>query len=227
MNSAILALGSNIDPENNMAQAIQLLEEVGSVVARSPLIWTKPQGYADQGRFLNGAARIHTGLDQSEFVAGLKRIESRLKRVKTANRAGPRTIDLDLIRFNEHVVDSTYTDHAYLRLPVLEVLSQGGQPLTEMQRSDAELCAALAKIPSWSLDEDALERVWTFPDFQSALGFIHRVGEVAEGLNHHPDIRLFDYKFVELRLFSHSEKRMTPRDIALALAIDSIQDLAG
>jgi 2-amino-4-hydroxy-6-hydroxymethyldihydropteridine diphosphokinase len=218
MNSAIIALGSNIDPTSHMAQAVGLLGELGTVIDQSPLIWTKPQGYADQDRFLNGAAKIQTAL---------KRIEKQLKRIKTANKAGPRTIDLDLIMFNEQVLDASYSDHAYLRLPVQAVLSQGGQSLTETQRSDAELCLALTSLSSWSLDEDSIERVWKFKNFDTALRFINQVGELSESLNHHPDLRLYSYKFVEVRLSSHDKKRVTSRDVKLALAIAQLPILAG
>jgi 2-amino-4-hydroxy-6-hydroxymethyldihydropteridine diphosphokinase len=227
MNSAIIALGSNIDPTSHMTQAIEFLGELGTVIDQSPLIWTKPQGYADQDRFLNGAAKIQTALNQTELVAALKRIEKQLKRIKTANKAGPRTIDLDLIMFNEQVLDSSYSDHAYLRLPVQAVLSQGGQPLTEIQRSDAELCFSLTGLSSWSLDEDSIERVWKFKNFDTALRFINQVGELAESLNHHPDLRLYGYKFVEVRLSSHDKKRVTSRDIKLALAIAQLPILVG
>ncbi|MDF1837557.1 MAG: 2-amino-4-hydroxy-6-hydroxymethyldihydropteridine diphosphokinase [Planctomycetota bacterium] len=222
MNSAIVALGSNINPSTNMAEATCLLDGLGTVIASSPLIWTKPQGFADQDRFLNGAAQIQTPLDQVELVTALKGIEAQLKRVKTVNRAGPRTIDLDLIQFNGQVQDPHYTGHSYLRLPVCAVLSKGDHPLSEAQSADAKLCSQLAKLPDWSLDEDALEREWTFQNFATALDFINRVGAIAEALNHHPDLRLHSYKCVEARLYSHSEQRVTARDVQLAIAIEPL-----
>jgi len=67
----------------------------------------------------------------------------------------------------------------------------------------------------WSEVEGALERTFTFPDFREALGFVNRVGELAEAENHHPDIAVH-YNRVTLRWWTHTAGGITDRDVELA-----------
>jgi len=67
----------------------------------------------------------------------------------------------------------------------------------------------------WSEVEGALERTFTFPDFRGALGFVNRVGELAEAENHHPDIAV-SYNRVTLRWWTHTAGGITDRDVELA-----------
>ena len=67
----------------------------------------------------------------------------------------------------------------------------------------------------WSEVEDALERTFTFSNFREALGFVNRVGELAEAENHHPDIAVH-YNRVTLRWWTHTAGGITDRDVELA-----------
>jgi len=67
----------------------------------------------------------------------------------------------------------------------------------------------------WSEVEGALERTFTFRDFREALGFVNRVGELAEAENHHPDIAVH-YNRVTLRWWTHTAGGITDRDVELA-----------
>ena len=67
----------------------------------------------------------------------------------------------------------------------------------------------------WSEVDGALERTFTFPDFRAALGFVNRVGELAEAENHHPDIAVH-YNRVTLRWWTHTAGGITDRDVELA-----------
>jgi len=67
----------------------------------------------------------------------------------------------------------------------------------------------------WSEVEGALEREFRFADFRQALGFVNRVGELAETENHHPDIAVH-YNRVVLRWWTHTAGGITDRDRELA-----------
>lgn len=85
-----------------------------------------------------------------------------------------------------------------------------------------EIQRALAGLPGWTHRGDALERVFQFPDFSAALGFIVRVGVEAERLNHHPDLHNV-YSRVTLRLNTHDAGgKVTQRDLDLAQAIQKL-----
>lgn len=106
---AYVGLGANLgDRESTIRRAVALLGgAVGvSVVATSTLRETEPWGPVPQPRYLNGVAAVDTELGPRELLDVLLEVERRLGRVRAAEeRWGPRTIDLDLLLYGEHVVD--------------------------------------------------------------------------------------------------------------------------
>jgi len=106
---ALIGLGSNVgDREAEIWAALVLLEARGqTIVATSELIETDPVGGPpDQGKFLNGAAVISTGMDAQGFLALLLSIERKVGREPGGPRWGPRRIDLDLLLFGDSVIES-------------------------------------------------------------------------------------------------------------------------
>lgn len=87
---------------------------------------------------------------------------------------------------------------------------------------------ALAGLPGWSemAGRDAIARTFVFADFGEAFGFMARVALVAEKSDHHPEWRNV-YKTVEVVLTTHDAGGVTPRDIALARAMNVIADGRG
>jgi 4a-hydroxytetrahydrobiopterin dehydratase len=73
----------------------------------------------------------------------------------------------------------------------------------------------MAESDAWSEVNDALERTFTFESFEQALGFVNRVGGLAEAENHHPDIAIH-YDRVTLRWWTHTAGGITDRDRELA-----------
>lgn len=84
----------------------------------------------------------------------------------------------------------------------------------------------LRKHPGWIVERDRIHRDFRLRSFADAMDLITRVAAVAETLNHHPNIRLHEWCFVELVLYSHVSSGLTMRDVELALAIDSMLDEA-
>jgi 4a-hydroxytetrahydrobiopterin dehydratase len=88
--------------------------------------------------------------------------------------------------------------------------------------SDSEVADRLRNLPGWSAANaatSALTRTLKFDDFKAALNFVNRVGDEAEGLNHHPDIDI-RWNKVTLTLSTHSAGGLTERDFTLAHRID-------
>lgn len=121
MNTCIIGIGSNIEPEKNIRAAISLIGDEHELVLVSNLIITSPLGIKDQPDFLNGAARIRTSFSEEEFVKYLKNVEDRLGRDRSKPKYGPRTIDLDVVIWNNRIVDQDYYERDYLRVLVSEV----------------------------------------------------------------------------------------------------------
>ena len=119
----VIGLGSNIDPEANLEQAVQELKSRFKVSKRSQWTRTKPIGIQDQPDFYNGALLIETELEQQSLKKELKRIEDILGRDRNLPKFGPRTIDLDILIWNKKVVDEDYYVRDFLRKGVEEIIS--------------------------------------------------------------------------------------------------------
>ena len=119
----VIGLGSNIDPEANLEQAVQELKSRFKVSKRSQWTQTKPIGIQDQPDFYNGALLMETELEQQSLKKELKRIEDILGRDRNLSKFGPRTIDLDILIWNKKVVDEDYYERDFLRKAVEEIIS--------------------------------------------------------------------------------------------------------
>ena len=69
---------------------------------------------------------------------------------------------------------------------------------------------------------NTLEKDFEFKNFTQALSFVNKVWDLAEELNHHPDIVLHWYNKVKILLFTHSEDKITDKDYKLAQKIENI-----
>ena len=76
--------------------------------------------------------------------------------------------------------------------------------------------------PRWVPERDRLYRDLRFPSFLAAVAFINQVAEVAERLNHHPDMTLHHWCFLRLELSSHITGGLSQKDVDLAIAIDAL-----
>jgi 2-amino-4-hydroxy-6-hydroxymethyldihydropteridine diphosphokinase len=104
---AYVGIGANLGPrEITLLRAADLLAaaEGIEVVAVSQLRETDPVGFVDQPAFLNGAVALETTLEPRALLDALLEVERQLGRVR-AERWGPRTIDLDLLLYDDEVVD--------------------------------------------------------------------------------------------------------------------------
>ena len=75
----------------------------------------------------------------------------------------------------------------------------------------------------WHEIDGKLVKNYAFGTFAEALAFVNKVGELAEQVNHHPDIS-FGWGYVEISLSTHDTKAITNKDKLLADLIDQIQE---
>ncbi|GAB4424089.1 MAG: 2-amino-4-hydroxy-6-hydroxymethyldihydropteridine diphosphokinase [Anaerolineales bacterium] len=101
-----IALGTNLGERlDNLRGAIQALAPDVNVLAESHVYETPPWGYADQPTFLNMVVKAETGLEPDALLKHLKQIEAALGREKSV-RWGPRLIDLDILFYDDLVIDT-------------------------------------------------------------------------------------------------------------------------
>jgi 2-amino-4-hydroxy-6-hydroxymethyldihydropteridine diphosphokinase len=106
MSIAYLSLGSNLgDREAHLREAEARLGSVGRVVATSSLYETEPVEFTQQGWFLNRVIELETDRSAQELMAALLGIEQEMGR-RRLQKKGPRTIDIDILLFDQIVVES-------------------------------------------------------------------------------------------------------------------------
>ena len=111
-----LALGSNMGSRlSNLKNAITNLTPQMNVKAKSRVYETAPWGYADQPRFLNQVVKVETYMEPEALLYHLKRLEGALGRVPSFQN-GPRSIDIDILFYDDLVWDSSVVQIPHPRL---------------------------------------------------------------------------------------------------------------
>lgn len=109
MNKVFLLIGGNMgDRLQNLHQAIaQLSAAVGPVIQQSAVYETAAWGKTDQAAFLNQALLLDTSLSPGELITAVLLVEERMGRHRT-EKFGPRVIDIDIMFYNEEVIDEPH-----------------------------------------------------------------------------------------------------------------------
>ncbi|MBR0165795.1 MAG: 2-amino-4-hydroxy-6-hydroxymethyldihydropteridine diphosphokinase [Prevotella sp.] len=108
MHKVYLGIGSNQgDRLAQITRAIELIgERVGTVVRQSSLIETKPWGFTSGNQFLNGAILVESDLKPREILEITKQIERELGRVYKGMAYRDRTIDIDILLYDDYNIDT-------------------------------------------------------------------------------------------------------------------------
>ncbi len=142
-----LALGSNLgDREQNLKEAIASLSPQMVVKAKSHIYETLPWGYEDQPKFLNQVLEAQTYLEPEPLLKHLKRLEIALGR-KASFRNGPRLIDIDILFYDDLVLDTPLLtiphprlhERGFVLLPMMDIAPDLVHPV--MKKSVREMVA--------------------------------------------------------------------------------------
>jgi 2-amino-4-hydroxy-6-hydroxymethyldihydropteridine diphosphokinase len=107
--TVFISIGSNMgDRQANCKNAIGRLKDKGIFVGKvSSMYETKPWGMENQADFINMAAEAETSLSPTELLKALKEIEKEMGRQESI-KWGPRIIDLDILFYDDAVIDAEY-----------------------------------------------------------------------------------------------------------------------
>ncbi len=153
---AFVGLGSNLgDRRAVLDGAIAALTATPGILVREVSSYheTEPVGGpSGQGNYLNAAAVLETTLEPLDLLRVLQGIETRFGRVRTV-RFGERTLDLDLLLFDDRIIDSEalivphprYSGRPFVLGPLAEVAATAIDPVTK--RTIAEMLADLDREP--------------------------------------------------------------------------------
>ncbi len=100
------------------------------------------------------------------------------------------------------------------------VVCEGGAEVL----SAAKVQEQLQSLSGWRLIDDGqkIQKGWELKNFQAAIDFFNKVGEIAEQQGHHPDLHLESYRNVSIIISTHAIGGLSQHDFALAAAIDEL-----
>ena len=107
MNNVYLLTGGNVgNRQQYLEESIRLIERsCGKIINRSAIYETAAWGKTDQAAFLNQALQLSTALQPAHLMKQLLHIEETAGR-KRAEKYGPRTIDIDILLFNDQIINT-------------------------------------------------------------------------------------------------------------------------
>ena len=136
-----ISLGSNIEPERHLRNALGCMQHHFYDLALSPVYETEAVGF-DGDPFLNLVARCRTPLEPQAVAAELKAIEDRNGRLRSGPRFSARTLDLDLLLYDDLVLETPRIPrdeilrYAFVLRPLAELDPQLVHPVTGRSMAD-------------------------------------------------------------------------------------------
>jgi len=111
VHKVFLSIGSNLgDPLQNCCRGLDTLcaEDQVTLLGRSPFYRTQPVDYLDQNWFINAALLVETSLTPFELLDKIRSVQIRMGRKSDTVRFGPRVLDLDIIFYDNLVMDTPH-----------------------------------------------------------------------------------------------------------------------
>ncbi|MEP6484872.1 MAG: 2-amino-4-hydroxy-6-hydroxymethyldihydropteridine diphosphokinase [Rudaea sp.] len=156
---AYIGLGSNLaDPRAQIEAALTAIAAIREtrVLARSRLYTSVPWGKTDQPDFVNAVTKLDTTLPARALLDELLAIERRAGRQRSADRWGPRILDLDILLYGECIFDEPALriphphlhERAFVLVPLNEIARDlevpgRGKVLDLLERIDTSACVPL------------------------------------------------------------------------------------
>ncbi len=139
LHQAFLSLGSNIEPEKNLAAAVRALGRYGKIKRVSSVWESPPFGHAGQPDYLNAALWLETPLPAAELKENaIAAVETDLGRVRSGDRNAPRTIDIDIMLFDREISrigrrsipDPELLERPFVAIPLAEIAPDYIHPIS-------------------------------------------------------------------------------------------------
>jgi 2-amino-4-hydroxy-6-hydroxymethyldihydropteridine diphosphokinase len=138
MNRVTLLIGGNMgDRMANLDNALNLMKAtLGDLIQLSSRYETSAWGFTEQPDFINQAILLETNLTASELMQSILRIETQMGRERTVP-LGPRTIDIDIIYFNDDIINSPeltvphpkMSERLFVLKPLVEIMPNYIHPI--------------------------------------------------------------------------------------------------
>jgi 2-amino-4-hydroxy-6-hydroxymethyldihydropteridine diphosphokinase len=169
MNKVVITLGSNVEKERNLPLAVAMLREMCQVIAIASVYETLAVGLLNQPNFWNTAVLLQTDLTPSQLKQTvINSIETKLNRVRQEDPNAPRTIDVDIVLFNDWVgeydggdgrlrplPDPDLLKFPHVAVPVADLLPGLPHPVTGERLADLaeRLLVEVGGRPLWKREQ--------------------------------------------------------------------------
>jgi len=136
MHQVYLSLGANIQPEVNLQRAVELLKGYGEIL-RVSTAWESRAVGADGPNFLNACVLFLTSLSFAEIKDQVSHpIEAKLGRIRSEDKYAPRTMDIDIILFDDASCNDKFWRQAFVVIPLAEIYPEYQNPITQESMSE-------------------------------------------------------------------------------------------
>ena len=141
-----LSLGSNLGDRNkNLLRSIEYLETISKIIKISSIYETKPfRVEIKQNDFLNLVVEIEYKNSPYDLLENISQIEKKLGRVRSEKRNEPREIDIDIIFFDDLIINEKkiiiphprFSERLFVLEPMNEIAPEFSDPLTKKRIKD-------------------------------------------------------------------------------------------
>lgn len=143
---------------------------------------------------------------------------------------------LNIIKKSPIQIGKRYLDEKHADSPAIKNKDLTTGPISDLSQKHCVPCEGgtlplsrkeseflLKEVSNWTLiEEKEIEKNYIFKDFREALQFMNDVGRIAENEGHHPDLKLHNYKEVNVRISTHAIDGLSENDFILAAKIDDL-----
>ena len=156
MARAFVSVGSNIDPYNNVRNALRLLRRHARITGISTVYLTPAEDRPEQSAYYNCIVGVDTQLPALQFKSSVLRpIEDAMGRIRTEDKYAARPIDLDLIIYDDVVLDTEDLElpapeirtRPYVAIPLWELL-----PGLRLPGSDETIADIAGALPTGKME---------------------------------------------------------------------------
>ncbi len=164
MSRALVSIGSNVDREKNLPAAVRALRHLPGVsVVEASCIFESPAVGGDYPAFFNVSVVLETDLDPATLKETLRGVEAGLGRVRTDDKNASRSIDLDVVLYDDledsdlGIPDPDLSEFSYVAVPAAEVAGSWvvpGRNKTVAEIAEQPLPPTLRKVPMAEQDLD-------------------------------------------------------------------------
>ncbi len=131
-----LSLGSNLDPERNLAQAVEHLGAYG-VIEKASGAWESHAVGSSGPDFLNACVLFVTTKSLTDLKQDVTAVvETKMGRVRTGDPSGPRTIDIDILMADDQPLNLERWSHPFVLLPMADLLPAFMHPAEQRPLAD-------------------------------------------------------------------------------------------